>query len=542
MIKWGRRSLLVLCFFLFIPHLAFPQDVKLSATVGFGGKFFSCSAYYAAGCAYVPVYVTLQNGGQAVEGSLSVRLEEKYLRRVIDPPYSRHVSLAPNEKKKVTLYVPLKNWSSAQDTVLIFTTTNFSVRERLHLEMVSASEYYGYRTSDENYYPQGRLMLMAGADVVSHLGQKVMDSMVKVQTEHVPEFFAALPSRVPFIADVPTFLLLTEKQKEAVFDWVRLGGDLFFLTKNGENIKTLLPQDVSWNSAFGKLELGFGSIGAQPLSSFPKAPASVKDISKMLKAFPSPGEDPTNFMAPDSYEGSRFNLNKIPQLRLPSSGGVFWLVFAYAFLMGPVLFSVLRKKTREEMAWKLIPVISLLCFSFFVFLGTRGKGEKSEKLHCLMVFFEGATKGQFRCEAGLYSSSHGSAEVNFAHNVAAYDLVAMRNYEPVFSLSADQYDNEWNVQTRWLARTMRVFSLLGTVNVHEKANLDAARMAGILKLKAWSAKLSEKDESVYHYASKAYLGNITAFAGGMQPGQLGVSKSPFKEAHVVVVLVPKGKS
>lgn len=542
MIKWGHRSLFVLCFFLFIPRIAFPQDVKLTATVGFGGKFFSCNANFSAGCAYVPVYATLQNGGQAIEGTLSVRLEEKYLRRAIDPPYSRHVSLAPDEKKKVTLYVPLKNWSSSQDTVLIFTTANFSVRKKLRMEMVQASEYYSSRISDESYYPQWGLMLMAGDDVASYLGQKVMDFMVNVQPEHIPELFAAIPARVPFITDIQRFSALKAKQSEAVFDWVRLGGDLFFLTKNRESIKALLPQDVTWKSAFEKFELGFGTIRVKPLSSLPKTPASEKGVPSVLKTFVS-SDSKIPFSSAGQYGGSDFQLNKIPQLRLPSSGGVFWLVFAYAFLMGPVLFSILRKKTHEERAWKLIPVISFLCFSFFVFLGTRGKGERSAKLHCLMVFFEGETKGQFRCEAGLYSPSHGHAELNLAHNVAAYDLVAMRNYEPVFSLSADQYDDEWKVQTRWLARTMRVFSLLGTVNVHEKANLDAARMASALKLKTWSSKLSEKDAQVVKFFSNNLPRiNIVSFAGGIRNKQLGISKSPFNEAHIVVVLVPKAKS
>ncbi len=539
----GTYRLLALCFFLLIPHLAFPQDVKISATVGFGGKFYSCNSYYfGVDCSYVPIYATLQNGSKPLQGMLSLRMEEKQLRRATIPPYMRHVSLSPHEKKQVILYVLLKHWSSAQDTYLNFSTKEFFVREKLQLEIVHDSDYYNeYRGSDLKNY-MGSAMLMGSDETLSRFGQKVTEFMVKVQPKHVPDSFSGLPVRVPFIADISQFSRLTKKQKEALFDRVRFGGEMFFLLKDGEDIKALLPKEASWNKAFEKYELGFGALRVKFLSTPPKASTRDEDMIRVLKSF---GTSSATAILPLSLrrygDSSEFQLNKIPQLKLPSSGGVFWLVFAYAFLMGPVLFSVLRKKTREEMAWKLIPALSLLCFSLFVFLGTRGKGEESAKLHCLMVFIEGETKGLFRCEAGLYSPSHGIAEISLAPNVAAHDLVAMKNYDPVYSISVAQHDDSWNVETRWLARTMRVFSLLGTVRMNEKIGLDVSRMAANLGLKSMSSKLSESDEEAAKvFRNNAFLAK-SFFAGEMNPEQLGISKSPFKEAHVVVVIAPKQK-
>ena len=178
-----------------------------------------------------------------------------------------------------------------------------------------------------------------------------------------------------------------------------------------------------------------------------------------------------------------------------------------------------------------------------------------------MVFIEGETKGLFRCEAGLYSPSHGSAEVHLAHNVAAYDLVAMRNYEPVFSLSVDQHEEMWNVQTRWLARTMRLFPLLGTVKLREKIALDVRQIALNLGMKkwniqlsvewsakkagwrTWSRKLSEEQQRILNsfYPDNHNLYMQYVFDGELAPSALGIVKSPFNIAHVTAVIFSQGQ-
>lgn len=69
-------------------------------------------------------------------------------------------------------------------------------------------------------------------------------------------------------------------------------------------------------------------------------------------------------------------LNRQPELAAPPVGVIFWILFIYIILIGPVNYLVLKKKDRLGLLFVTVPIISLLFSSGIFFLGYSIKGSR----------------------------------------------------------------------------------------------------------------------------------------------------------------------
>jgi|GEM_PF-321467 len=359
--------------------------------------------------AWLPVRFTLSNPGTNLEGDLVVQIGQQGTGQP-DFSYKQHVELPQGGAKTVTMLLPGMVYAkdsnhiafyehSANDGSEVATTGDTA----LEISMASPTAVQVG-------------VLATGADTLNFLALLNADNrqvdVLHLQAADVPDNVLALNNLdVLAINDFASDTLKPE-QVQAIARWVEQGGELLLaggagFPKTAGPFAELSPVTYTGTTAVTELA-ALAEAGGKPLPlsapftlslAKPAAGAFVdlQQGGQVLAAHQNRGRGSVGYVAYDlaldplaSWPGNAGLWARLLQDRLPDAaainrGGVsssFWqldnaldyfpqlkppklsmlslVLLAYAVLVGPLLYFVLRRWDRREWAWVAIPVLAVL--------------------------------------------------------------------------------------------------------------------------------------------------------------------------------------
>ena len=138
------------------------------------------------------------------------------------------------------------------------------------------------------------------------------------------------------------------------------------------------------------LRFGAGSVvytafdaGAEPISSWPGERSLLRQlVNRATSARPADakgGTQPVTSGRPGLDYGSISSvLTNLPSLDVPSIGLVAWLLLAYAFIIGPTNYLVLKRIRRRHLAWLTIPAMVAVSSGSVLLVGFNIKGSGTQ--------------------------------------------------------------------------------------------------------------------------------------------------------------------
>lgn len=162
----------------------------------------------------------------------------------------------------------------------------------------------------------------------------------------------------------------SESQYTALLQWVKEGGSLI-LDKNSSGYFDDSLGKGSQNRYFTKYNLKFGNIIVlnEELDSLEQQEYTRTELWKEIVR--NLGES-KSLNRENKYGGSYYNYRikdilSIPESReIPKAGGYGIVLGIYVFLIGPLLYLVLKKKDKRHLTWILVPVIGVV-FTFIIY-------------------------------------------------------------------------------------------------------------------------------------------------------------------------------
>lgn len=414
-------------------------NIEMSTTAGLDG-------YRKIGD-WVPVQVTLQNNGPAVETTLSVSSGTGR------PNYTLPVSLPNQSNKRVTLYVHLPN---AQRTLIVNLQRNADGRtiEQMRTATLRTldkdSLLYGVVTSEPDSLPLLETLP----------GSRTEAAVAYLQTDDLPsEGYLWDTLDVLILHDIDTNQL-TAEQRQALRDWLGLGGQL--VVTGGANwqrtsaaVADLLPVTptgvVSVDDLPG-LSIATGELFRDPgpylvtqstltngellyhdgdLPLLAKRPhgrgavyflaldpvlAPLRDwagseqlwqpIADQTPRTPIWGQDFTN------EDAARNAAESLPSLELPSSILFMLFLCTYVIMVGPVTYFVLAHLNRKELAWVTIPV-TIVAFTAVAYVsGLFIRGNNPLVNQASIVYGHSTGEGtRFHTAVSVYSPRRSSYDI-----------------------------------------------------------------------------------------------------------------------------------
>lgn len=394
-------ALLALMLCLLAPSAVSAQSgVSLQVNAGYGGS-------YKPGSGPVPVRIRLSNSGPSFRASVQVD------GRVTDGPvrYTTELDLPQGSEKVVTLYPSLMGLATTVSvSVLNGSRVLASGTDQLR-EVAEGAALYAVLSPDPT--PYLTLAVQRGLESVE---------VVPIGTGDIPESALALSSVDVLIVDSTDTSGLTQRQRDAVRSWVAAGGHLVLAGGAGAadtaagfgSISPVAPTGIYTTGdlsglaslAAGPLPQGTATLSngrpaadsrvlsardGRPLAGVRRIGAgSVKWLAwspsaepfarwsgheQLFRAASARPAAPMVTAGESGWAVSQF-LQDIAGVSLPPTALIFAFLLIYSLVLGPGLYLVLKRRDRREMAWLLIPVLtvafSALAYSanFFV----RGGG------------------------------------------------------------------------------------------------------------------------------------------------------------------------
>ncbi len=234
--------------------------------------------------------------------------------------------------------------------------------------------------------PAGRVPLQVGSGSAQVLEVSASDLLS-----------VGLPAVSTLIVSPEALVQLDGAAGDVVLGWAAGGGDLVVAGDPG-SIDTFLP--VEWRSANNDATaqpLGVGIVryaGADWVNSVFPSGTAVSD------PFGGPGagvvgevgQDPLSDLAADAG------------LRLPGVATVGWLLVGYVILAGPVMYLVLRRAKRTNLAWVALPALAAV---FSVTALVIGSDLRSDRGNAHVTIIEVWPSGSRATTTALFTSSRG---------------------------------------------------------------------------------------------------------------------------------------
>ncbi len=426
-------------------------NIEMSVTAGWDG-------YRKLGD-WIPVQVTLQNNGTAVETVLSINSGTGR------PNYTLPVSLPNQSNKQVELYVYLPN---AQRNLIVNLQDEASgdiIEQMRTAPLVSLDDdsvLYGVVTSQPDIMPfLGRLTAGRAEVGVAYL-----------QLDDLPSESAVWDALdVLILHDVDTNQLGAE-QREALRAWVGLGGQL--VVTGGPNwqrtstaVLDLLPVTPTGLESFEdlpSLNIATGQLFRDPgpylvtISTLSNGELLLREGELPLLAKRAHGRGAVYFLALDptlaplrDWNGSEqiwqtfisdqlprtpvwgqdFNdenairnaAESLPSLELPSTLLFMLFLCSYVFIVGPGTYFALTYVNRKELAWVTIPV-TIFAFTAVAYISGQFLRGNNTLVNQVSLVYGHSTgeQARFHTAVSVYSPRRSSYQITVNDQPLLRDL------------------------------------------------------------------------------------------------------------------------
>lgn len=439
---------------LLLPSVVLAQgQVTIEVDAGFDG-------YYSreAGATPVRVRVTNPSRGFTARVELESYLESGKVLHFAD------VELPQGSQKLVTLY-PANTGLNVAANVRVLDGKREVAKGTDKLTSVDAGT---------------RLYGVLGSDLAGYSGLVVPGSgpsafLARLSPETLPNRADAVSSLTALVVDGTDTATLTDAQKTALRGWVQLGGKLVIAggadaARNAAGLADLLPvrlgatqnaRDLSSlrtlagaksTPAGGLINRATPLQGATVAANSPEGPLVVsrtagkgavhwlawspsaepfkawEGTTPLLRNLGAPSSVPTlsDTVGANSWVLSQF-LQNVAGGRLPPTLLVAAFLIIYSLILGPVLYFILRRQDRRELAWALVPavtvVFTLIAYGANFFI--RGSGAAMRTLE-IAETYTGADAGQVITYGSLFSPSRREYDIAMPPH---YSLVGRPNSE-----------------------------------------------------------------------------------------------------------------
>ena len=399
--------------------------------------------------------LTVTNNGDAFSGDLVVDAEVQYN---IGSALVYPVDIAMGETKTFTIY--LDGFSDR------FMYSGQTVQDMFHfyeggIEKGKKLDYEGdHYVSPRIFNPMAEMMMVVSTrkDEVSKIDRiklffsEELDILYVEQknSPYLAEDYRALQMLDTIVFDDIAVQDLSQKQQEALYQWVQHGGQVMFTSnafaQNGAGVfkehlplqftgkdVTLLQDDIKQYTQTGSVD---ASVDVQEASTVQGATSTVKIGETVLAAKKSIGRGDVVQVAyplhdPQLTELSGYGRLLVDSLQIninpsyqnysqPAYGKAnhwshvnelfetfklnSWLLIAgiivYMLLIGPVLYMVLKRKDKREKMWLYVPIIAIVTSLLFFAFGARDRILKPQIQQ--MALFEVSEDGTL---IGSYSNA-----------------------------------------------------------------------------------------------------------------------------------------
>jgi hypothetical protein len=445
---WGKVGLVLLVslFLLVAPvgaqeSLADDPAIEMQVTAGWDGLRKVGD--------WVPVQVTLQNNGTAVETRISISSG------IGRPNYTLPVSLPNQSNKRVMLYVHLPN---AQRNLIVnlFNEANGQLLETVRSGTLTSQDsqslLYGVVSSQPDILPY--LARLTGS--FSEAGVAYLE-VADLPAE--PGAWDSLDVLVWHDADMNQ---LSAEQRAALRAWVGMGGQLVITAgPNWQRTTTAVlemdmlpvtPTGLESIADLPSLALFANELLRDP-GPYPVTTSTLNNGQSLIREGELPilavreyGRGRVYFLALDptlaplkewagneklwgqisnnipampmwgqpfiNEDGARTASQSLPALDLPSSLLIMLFLCTYVLLVGPMTYALLHRLNRKELAWVTIP-LTIVAFTAVAYLsGLLMRGNEALVNQASIIFAHAsAPEARFQTAASLYSPRRVSYDV-----------------------------------------------------------------------------------------------------------------------------------
>ncbi len=411
-----------------------PSAIEITAQAGYDGFY---KAEY-----WVPVYVTVSNGGPPVDGYLQIIVGDAF--NGDEVTYSAPISLPTQSSKRLPLFIHLSDLTGSVTVALVDERDRELKRvESNNLDWLAVDELlYGVVSSEPG--DLGYLENIHG----SHSDAAV----AYLDLADLPESTSGWNTLdILILHDIDTGSM-SQAQLEALKGWLSTGGHLVVAggVKWQETVASLgelLPVTIFGTQSFEDLP-GFQAQAKKPFrdpgpylvtsSSLQNGTLLLHENGLPLLAKRDIGRGAVYFLALDpsqaplaDWDGNQLVWDKVvssiphppiwaiganngyaasnavsslPALSLPSAGLLALFLIVYVLIVGPLNYLVLKRLHHRELAWITIPGVVIIFSGLAFIAGFRLKGNDAV-INQMSIAFGHIDGGQLRVQTllGLYS-------------------------------------------------------------------------------------------------------------------------------------------
>ena len=412
-----------------------------------------------------PMTATLTNNGEAFQGEFQVKVytyentDSGFQKYAL---YSQKLELPEGATKQVSMELGLNTVRRFMEVSLVDEGGNVVFQKHVPVDALSPETVAVGVLSEQ----PAQVQYLAGMNLSEKTSVFFLDRDTFPESQRVMENFAVL-----IIDDFDT-ATLGDAQKKALKNWVDNGGllvlgtgvqaqkvlsglDFVDVSLNGtQSVSGISAPDgtalslsaplivagisaekasVKWEAngtpltslmpyGGGYVLLNHFALGLAPFANMPQQTAVLKGLCSGL--YDAEGEN----AGAEITNQLRYAANSFPSVTGSSIVVIFLAVGIYIVLAGPVMYLVLKKKDRRELAWITIPVLSGVFFGVVFLLAGRST------YHNGMI----STKAIVEMEEG---SSVGEAQIAMAMKVPGNGDVTLESELPI--PVQPQLDNGW---------------------------------------------------------------------------------------------------
>ncbi|MBD0379137.1 DUF7408 domain-containing protein [Paenibacillus sedimenti] len=445
--------------------------VEVQAEVGFGASNVKQGLL-------TPVKFTLLNQGADIAGDLVLQIANPNGSK--DFSYVQHVELPQGSTKEIRMLVPGYTYSKSNNRISFFQN---SVQSGKKISLDGSTYLEAFNMPRETMQVG---VLARDADTMNFLAV-LNQSGKKLNVLHLKQ--ADIPGSALGLAGLDVLVLndfasdtFTQEQVQAIHLWAQRGGTLILaggagypktaapfieaapvtyqgttaiqnlpeLAKSGEKELTVtspftisqaqLAKDAEIVIAEGNIPLfarkayGSGSIvyAAYDLSLNPLASWNGNSrLWEQILADPLQRavDNTTNQMrfGPQPYWEMQQALEFFPNLQPPRLAILAWVMLFYAIVVGPILYFILRRMDRRELAWVVIPLLAVVTsIGIFQFGATNRGSMMAQAFHT--VELDGSGSGVMQSTMSVFLPKGGNLDLKIPGTAAVRPFLQNDNY------------------------------------------------------------------------------------------------------------------
>ncbi|MFH1860811.1 MAG: hypothetical protein ABH870_07380 [bacterium] len=407
-----KKFLLVLLLII-LPSIASSQII-LTAKVGFEGK---CKPNQ-----WTPIMVEADNPDGDIKGRFTISTPYNSYGSDItewkDLPYVFDVHIPKETKSRYWLYLPFEQYPQELKLNLV-----------VNHKTIAATNLFVNTSEGQNAIVLGAVKdkSISNAEIPVEPQESPCRKIILVSQAILPDEWIGYDGVFRVLIDNTSLQQLTPKQNKSLDQWACLKGKIINIDgMTQEQVVSLLKKEATQSLDFNARALNIGDL-----------------------------------------------LSNIPQMRVPSPGVIFLLLFIYILIMGPGNYLILKWKKRYELSWISIPAIVILFgLAFFIF-GVTIKGTKTilNEISVLQVP-TGKNWGVLESYLGLFSPRR--ASYTFSFRPQTFISLPGDSYMDLSRLPYKilQSENESRLTNfiikKWCMRTITTHSILcldGHINI-----------------------------------------------------------------------------